>query len=171
MRTVRMILMVFTAVFFMVSSAGAEGVKIGVIDTQKILATSKYGQSAKAEITKKIEELTTDLKGKEGELAKLQEKLEKEALVMSEEMRDEKEREFRIKVGDFKALEKKYKQEMGELNMKLSSKIQGDVVSIVEEIAKKGGFTIILEKGALLYSGGAVDISDEVIKKYDATSK
>jgi Skp family chaperone for outer membrane proteins len=60
---------------------------------------------------------------------------------------------------------------MNELNMKLVGKIQEEVISIVEEIAKKGGFTIIMEKGVLLYSGGAIDISDEVVKKYDATSK
>ncbi|MBU4053382.1 MAG: OmpH family outer membrane protein [Proteobacteria bacterium] len=171
MRIFKMLLVAFTAVFFMLSTAGAEGVKIGIIDSQKILNTSVSGQAAKVELNKKGEELTNDLKGKEAEILKLQEKLEREALVMSAEMKDEKEREFRIKVGDFKAMEKKAKQEMGDLNMKIMAKIQNDVISIIEDLGKKGGFTVILERGTLLYAGGAVDISDEVIKLYDAKSK
>jgi outer membrane protein len=161
----------YAAVFFMLSTAGAEGVKIGIVDSQKILGTSVSGQAAKAELNKKEEELTNDLKSKGAEILKLKEKLEREALVMSPEMKDDKEREFRIKAGDFDAQKKKANQEMGELNMKIMSKIQSDIIAIIEGIGKKGGFTVILEKGTLLYSGGATDISDEVIKLYDAASK
>ena len=171
MKTLKLIFLLMAVMAFAGNAAGAENIKIAVIDTQKILNTSTYGKSAKAEITKKVEELTADLKKRDAELAELQQKLEKEALVMGPEMREEKEREFRIKVGDFKALEKKYKQEMGELNLKLSSQIQADVITIVNEIGKKEGYQLILEKGSLLYSDGSLDISDQVIKIYDENNK
>lgn len=167
MQTIKWITAVAMMFFGVSISAMAEEIKIGVIDTQKIINASRYGKSAKEEIQKKIENLSNDLQNREAEIMALKEKIEREALVMSPEMRDEKEREYRIKVGDFQAQEKKAKQEMAQLNMKLSGRIQQDVVEIVEGIGKKGGYTFILEKGSLMYYKDVLDISDQVIEIYN----
>jgi Skp family chaperone for outer membrane proteins len=46
------------------------------------------------------------------------------------------------------------------------------LVSIIEEIGKTKGFTMILRRGApgLLYTREALDITDMVIEKYNAKS-
>ena len=167
MQTIRWITAIAMMFLGLSFSALAEEIKIGIIDTQKVLQSSSYGKSAKEEIQKKIEDLGNDLKNRESEIVALKEKIEREALVMSPEMREEKEREYRIKVGDFQAQEKKAKQEMAQLNMKLSGRIQQDVVEIVGDIGKKGGYTLIFEKGSLMYSKDALDISDQVIEIYN----
>ena len=167
MRKIKMIAIVLTVVCCMSFSAYAGDIKIGVIDSQRILESSSYGKSAREEVQKKLEELTNDLKSREAEITELKEKVEREALVMSPEMREQKEREFRIKYGDLQAQQKKAKQEIGQLQMKLSGQIQRDVIKIVEGIGKKGGYTLILERGSLMYSDDTLDISDEVIEIYN----
>ena len=167
MKMIKWMTAVVAMVFMMGSVVYAENLKVGVIDTQKILALSSYGKAAKAEIQKKGEALTSDLKTRETEIAELKAKIEREGLVMSPEMREEKEREFRIKVGDYQAQEKKAKQEMAQLQMKLSGRIQEDVLEIVDGIGKKGGYTLILDKGTLMYAADAIDISDQVIEIYN----
>ena len=44
-----------------------------------------------------------------------------------------------------------------------------DVRKIVQKIGKDEGFTLIFEKRSigLMYNGGAIDITDKVIKAYD----
>ena len=167
MQTIRWITVIAMIIFGTSFSALAEEIKIGIIDTQKILVSSNYGKSAKEEIQNKGEALSNDLKTRETEILALKEKIEREALVMSPEMREEKEREYRIKIGDFQAQEKKAKQEMSQLNMKLIGRIQKDVIEIVEGIGKKGGYTLILEKGSVMYSKDLLDISDQVIEVYN----
>lgn len=154
---------------FSFSAYAADVAKIGVVDLQRIVAMSSYGKSAQAEINKKGEELTKDLKQKESELGELKSKIEKEALVMSPEKREEKERDFRIKLGDLQALEKKYKKELADLNMKLVGRIQNDVLDIVEGVGKKEGYLLIIEKreAGVMYSPDSIDISDQITQLYN----
>ncbi len=147
----------------------ADVAKIGVIDLQRILAASSYGKSAQEEVNKKGDELMGGLKAKEKELGELRNKIEREALVMSPEKREEKEREFRIKVNDLKVLEKKYKKELGELNLRLVSRIQNDIFILVEELGKKEGYLLVIEKreAGVVYAPNTIDISDRVVQLYN----
>lgn len=167
----RMIWMtIFFTIFFFAASHAAD-TKIGIIDFQKVLKESKGGKSAKAEIEKEGKSRENALKNEGEQLEKLKKKLEAEALVMSKEVREEKEREFRIKVGDFKALQKKYASEIRELEAEVIRRVQKEVFDIVESIGKSGKYQLILERSAVLYYPDAIDITGELIKRYDAGVK
>ena len=155
--------------FFITVSYGADIEKIGVVDFQRILEISSAGKSAQAEIKSQGEKTEADLKKKGAELEELKKRLEREVLVMSSEMREEKEREFRIKINDFKSLEKKYKETFKELNNRLVNRIKKDVFDLIEEIGKKEGYMLILEKmeAGVLYSPDAIDITDKLIPLYN----
>ena len=170
MKTIKIMLISVTVFFmcFITASAGDVG-KIVVVDIQKIVSLSSYGKQAQAEINKKGEELMADLKNKEKEITDLKEELERKGLVMSPEKRDEKERDFRIKLGDIKVLKGKYEKELGELNMRLVARIQKDVLELVQDLGKKEGYLLVIEKreAGVMYSPESIDISDEVIKLYN----
>ena len=53
-------------------------------------------------------------------------------MVMSKESREEKEREARIKLNDFKNLQKKYRGDLQELEKKLVSELRDDTISLVD---------------------------------------
>jgi len=169
-------IIIFASFFclFTTTFAGAADVaKLGVVDFQKIIQSSSAGKEAQAKINEKGKEMEKDLKAKGSEIEEIKKKLDRESLVMSKEMRDQKEREFRIKVNDFKALEKKYKAELNETNSKLVLKIQKDVVKLAKEIGKKEGYLLIIEKNTagILYSPVSIEITDKIIKIYnDQTS-
>ncbi len=170
----RMIKMVFVGITLVLLSGvmpsyGADVAKIGVIDFQRILETSSAGKSADAEIKKQGKKMEIELRQKQKELQGLNNKLEREALVMSKEMREEKQREFRIRVNDLKLLEKKYNKEMKMLNRKLGKRMQDEVFELVAEFGKKEGFLLIVEKmaGGVVYSPQTIDITDQVIQIYN----
>jgi outer membrane protein len=154
---------------YLISANAADVAKIAVVDIQRIVALSSYGKLAQAEINKKGETLMGDLKGKEKELTDLKNELERKGLVMSPEKRDEKEREFRIKLNDIKVVKKKYEKELGELNMRLVGRIQDDVIGLVQELGKKEGYLLIIEKreAGVMYSPETIDISDRVTGLYN----
>jgi outer membrane protein len=162
--------MVFSVCLFVASSFGADVAKIGVVNFQTILEKSDAGKMAMAEINKHGKELEASLKKKGKEIEETKNKLEREALVMSKEMRDEKEREIRINTNDLKILQNKYTADLRQLEAKLVRNIQKEVLEIIAEIGKKEGFLVIFEKreAGVMYSPDTIDITDRVIQKYNS---
>ncbi len=154
--------------FFVVSSFAADVAKIGILDLQKILESSEAGKTAQAEITKKGLKMGEELKSKEAELVELKKRLDNEAMVMSREMKEEKERELQIKYLDLKQLEKKYRAESREMNNKLSERIKDEIMKIVEDIGKKEGYLMVIEKKVVHYYPNKIDVTDKIIEKYNA---
>ena len=142
--------------------------KIGVIDLQKVLETSNAGKAIQAELKKQKDKMESDLKQKGTDIEKISKRLERESMVMSKEMREEKQREQRIKINDFKTLQKKYRADLQKLEVQLMNQLQDDLKGLVESIGKKGGYLLIVNKHIVLYSPGSIDITNDLIKKLNA---
>ena len=161
--------MVFSICVFAVSSYGADVAKIGVVNFQEILEKSDAGKMATDEINKRGKEMEESLKKKGEEIDAIKNKLEREALVMSKEMREEKEREIRISINDFKTLKNKYMADFKQHEARLVRDIQKEIMEIVAEMGKKEGFLIIFEKreAGVMYSPDTIDITDRLIQRYN----
>ena len=156
--------------FFLTGTSSATDVaKIGVVDFQKILEDSNAGKTAQVEINKHGKQMETDLKDRGSEIEDIEKKIERESMVMSKEVREEKQREIRIKIGDFKALQQKYMEDFKALENRVIGKIQKEVVELVQDIGKKEGYTLIVEKrtGGVVYAPLSIDITDAVIQIYN----
>jgi outer membrane protein len=170
MRTCKVIFVATVICFcLLASSYGADVAKIGIVDFQRILKTSSAGKKATAEINNKGQKIEADLKKKGEEIEATKNKLEREALVMSKEMREEKEREIRIKINDFKSLQKRYVAEFKEHEKRLVGRIQEEILTIIDEMGKQEGFLLIFEKreAGVMYSPNTIDITDRLIQKYN----
>jgi len=162
------ILTILVIFFWGGSGFCADVAKIGVVDFQRLFENSSAGKDIKAEITTQGKKMEAELKGKGSEIEELKKRLEREALVMSKEMREEKEREFRIKVNDIKTLQKKYEMELQGIQKKLMVGLQSETREIIAAIGKSGGYLLVMDKRGILYSPSTIDITDDVIKKYNA---
>lgn len=167
MKLNRIAWMVSLLTLLFVSQAVAADLKIGVIDFQRVLRESSGGKAAKADIEKKGKGLEASLVKKSKDLEAEKKKLEAEAMVMNAESRENKAREFKIKVMDFQALQKKSADDFKQYEGEVIRRVQKDVFGLVETIGKKGNYTLILEKSAALYSPSGIDITDQLIKMYD----
>jgi outer membrane protein len=147
----------------------ADVAKIGVIDLQKILENSNFGKSIQADLKKEKEKMESDLKQKGSEIEKIRQRLERESMVMSKEMRDDKEREQRIKINDFKTLQKRYRSDLQKLEANLMNQLKADIKEFVETIGKKEGYLLIINKFGVLYAPGSIDITDKLIQKLNAS--
>lgn len=146
----------------------ADVAKIGVVDFQHLFENSEAGKVIKTEITTQGKKMEAELQEKGAEIEEMKKRLEREALVMSKEMREEKEREFRIKVNDIKVLQKKYEGELQDMQKRLMGGLQKETLEIIGDIGKKEGYLLIIDRRGVLYSPSTVDITDEVIKRHNA---
>ena len=148
----------------------ADPVKIGVVDLQKILETSNSGKAAQNELKVQRDKMQADMKQRGNEIQEIESRMQREAMVMSRETREEKEREHRIKVSDFQALQRKYQSDLQEVERKLMGKLQNEITSLVSDIAKKDGYLLVISNIGVIYSLPSVDITERLIQELNAKS-
>jgi outer membrane protein len=155
--------------FAFVDLQAADASKIGLVDFQKILDNSTAGKAAQAEINKKGEAMESEIKKMGEEVESLKNNLEREALVMSREAREEKERELRMKISDFRDLQARHVQTFKEAERELVQKIQVEVMDLLKEIGAKGNYQLILERreSGSLYFLDSMDLTDQIIEAYN----
>lgn len=158
----------FFSLLWLDSVNAADVAKIGVANMQRVLETSNQGKTAQEEIKKQKDQMEQELKQKGGEIEELRKQIERESMVMSKEKREEKEREIRIKLNDFKSLQKRYRTQLQNLEKKLVSALLKEVSTLVEEIGKKEGYLLIINNTGVMYSPGSIDITDRLIKELNA---
>lgn len=165
----RLALLAVIALGLMAAPALAQDVKVGFVDLQKALNLSQSGQAAKEQIKQKVESYDAQVKAKQGELQKLKEDLEKQAMLLSEEARGNKEREYQQKVKDYQRYAKDIQEELQQADADFTRKILEQLFEVVQDIGKKEGYTMILEKteSAMLYGDSSIDLTDKVIQAFD----
>lgn len=148
----------------------ADAAKIGIFDFQKVLSESSAGKLTQKQLTDKGNEFQGKLKTEKDKLDEMNKAYEREKLVLSPEKQGEKEKDFRNRVNDFKKMQDDFSREFKQLEVQSLNKIQDDVVQIINEIGKEEGYIIIIEKkaGGVLYSLEKLDVTDQVIKKYNS---
>ena len=145
-------------------NAQAADIKIGLIDFQQVVEQSKPGQKVEAALKQEGERMEAELTKDKEELKGLKEKLEREAMVMSREAREEKEIEFRVKARNLQDKDQRYRQEFVGKQRTEIDKLRKVVLEIAQEIGKKEGFTMIVSKVGVLYNDPTVDLTDKVVQ-------
>lgn len=151
-------------------AVGADAPKIAVVNLQTVLETSVPGKAAQNELKTQKDKLEADLKQKGNELQEIEKRLQREAMVMSKETREDKERELRIKASDLQALQKKYRSDLQDLERKYMGQLQKDISDLVADIGKKEGYVLIVSTIGVLYSQQGMDITARLIQELNAKS-
>ncbi len=162
-------LAMLTIVFLQPAPVAAQAVKIGVVDLQKLQKDSKTFQKASVGVKKKFDDMQQKLNDERNALARLDEDLRKQSMMLSLDAQEDKKRELDKKQRQFKFMYDEFTQEMKDTEMDAIKKVMKDLEKIVEGIGKKEGYTIILERRTLglLFFNNAIDLTDRVTEAYD----
>lgn len=163
----KIVALLFVVMMLAAVPAGAAAGKIGVIDLQKVLRTSKAGQAAQKTIAEKAQAFQKTIESRQDDLKKLNEDFEKQKMMLSKEAIAEKERDLQQKVKDFQRFGKDAQEELQQEDRQATSRILDEVAKVVKELGAKGGYDLIVEKSTTLYSADSADLTDEVVAAYD----
>lgn len=152
--------------------ASPDEIKIATVDTARAGKECRAGQKADELLRKEYERLSAPLKRERAEIDKLESELRKKAGVLKEEEAQKLADELKRRGRD---LRRKLEDSDAELQQK-SNEVWGEVIKglseVIETIGEREDYTLILEQGSrpVLYSGKAIDITDQVIKEFNAKS-
>ena len=96
------------------------------------------------------------------------EELRKQGAVLDEKARAEKEAAIQKLVMGFEESKMRNQQEFQKRDQEISEPIIKKLRSIVSEVAKEKGYTLVIDTNSVVYAETSDDITDEVIKRYDA---
>lgn len=150
-----------------VSLPAAESVKFGSIDVQKVLNESEAGKKAKSDLESliKSKQVSIDEKGKA--IEKMKTDIEKQASVLSADARKTKEDELEKLIREYQRLVQDSQAEVKKREADLTEGILKDVREIIDKTGEEEGYTLIVEKGMIVYSSKGIDVTDSILKKFD----
>jgi len=146
------------------ASAPATG-KIGFIDLQRTLLETKVGKAAQARFEKKKKQKQAKLDKKQSDFQKRLAELNKQRSLMKPEVAAAKQRELEKQ---YVAIQQTYSQlerELSEEQAKLIQQVLTKAAPIIKGIAKRDGYTLILDRNAILWGSDGVDLTDQLNKK------
>ena len=147
-------------------------VKLAYVDLQKMLNETKDGKTARAKLEGEKKKMQSDIDKQQNELKKQAEEFEKQKVLLKDEARAKKQDELQQK---FVALQQKFvglQQDLSKREQDLTRDIFEKAAKEIEVVAKRDGYTMVLEKSesAVLYADPSIDITAEIVKRVDANA-
>jgi outer membrane protein len=154
-------------------SALAADMKIAYVDIQKAVNECNAGKEAKKAITKEVEKFQRLIADKQRELQTMKESLEKQAPMLTPDARATREKDYQNKLREFQRWGEDTQNEINQKRMEMERNISMGFQKVIQKVGADDGYTLILEKNEtiVLYVSKAIDITDRVIKAYDAQKK
>ena len=163
-RTLIAITCILVASIYGTARALAEDIKIGVVDTERVLAESAPAVRALRKIEREFLPRDQELKKLVVQAKELQDLLEKEGKRMPEAERRSKER-------DLAALNREYQRGQRQMREDLSLRQNDEVAALqltatkaIQIIAETEKYDLILPLRDLVYRSPRIDITDKVLK-------
>jgi outer membrane protein len=151
-------------------------VKLGFVDIQRALKETGEGKAASAVLNSEFSERGKALEAKEKELIGVRDELQKQAALLTPEVRAKKIQEFQEKAGAHDEAKFKLQQEATSRERALVRPLADKMLSLLRELAQSKGYTMIFDhdptgdrdRSGILYAPAAMDLTNELIREYDA---
>jgi outer membrane protein len=159
------------AVFLLGTSAAfAEESKLGYVDMQRALTETEDGRKAKEKLKKDFEQKQKELDEQQAQLKKEIEDLDKKRSLLTPDKVREKESELRSKLEKVQQTYMRHQQDLSGKEQKETAKIFERMQKIMQEIAAAENFTMIVDKSALVFAKPHLDLTNELIRRYNKTA-
>lgn len=153
------------------ASASFAQMKIAVINSQDVLEKSSEGKKIMARIQEADKQNQAKITALDDQIRKLQTELNTQRITMTDEAIMAKTADLDRKNTDRKRLAEDAYSSMVELQNRLFKKLQDELIPIVEQLGKERGLDVIFDlgKSGAVYWSPAIDLTAELIKRYDAS--
>ncbi len=160
--------LVFVGLLMASPLAYAQALKIGVFDMDRVFNESKRWAKERDAFVKKSKALQEAFEKKAAELKALKESLEKKAGMLSEQARKEKEREYQQKARELERLGQDSDTEIKQMNKESATRFNKSLLTVLKKLGHEEKYALILESAVIPYSSKEIDITDQVLKAFDA---
>ncbi len=144
-------------------------VKLAYVDVQRALNECDAGKRAKADFQGQVQALENKLQRQQSQVQSLKDELEKKGMLMNPDQRQSLQDQYVAKAKDFDRNYKDARDELQRKDNEITAKIVHDLAQVIRSLGERSGYTMVFEKGSILWGASSIDITDQVIRSYNAT--
>lgn len=138
--------------------------KIGFVNVPRVLDQAPQAKAADQRLEKEFGPRDSEILSMKRELVAQNEKLSKNAAVMSNSERQRREADLRQMRREIRRLEDEFREDVNLRRSQELGKLQRQVVEVIQNLAKAENFDLIISDG-VIYAGSKVDITEKVISR------
>lgn len=160
-------------ILFILVIAGAsyaqQVTKIAIVNSSKAFETSIEGKKIMGQMQDRENKIKNDLQKLDDAIRLLENKMSTGRLTMTNEALAAMQSDVEKKTTERKRYEEDAAREAQQFSASLVNRIRGEMVTIIENLAKERGFEIVLDlqtSGVVTFNP-AIEITDEVVRRYD----
>ena len=148
----------------LVAHASYAELKIGFVNIPAVLEKAPQAEKAKKRLEEKFSPRDKQLVSQQKEIQSLEEKMTRDAAIMSDSQRGNLEREILNKKRDAKRSQQEFSEDFNVSRNEELGKLQRRIVEAIREIAKEQKYDLLLTDG-VIYASDVVDVTTQVQQK------
>lgn len=163
------VLLVF--VFLLLANVvSAQEIKIGYVNAVKVIEKAPQGEAALKKLESEFAPRDKRLVSMQKEIKQLEDDLEKNALIMTDTDRREKERGILIMKRNLRRATQEFREDYNLRRNEELAVLQKIVKKAIVDIAKQEKYDLIVHEGTV-YASSTIDITDKVLEKLSKKSE
>lgn len=156
------------SISFMASMPAFAETKIGVVDIRAALFSSDSAKTFSKSIAADFKTQEMEVRAVQESGHKLQERIKKDAAIMSDTERTKLALQLEEKAKEFKYLKDKLDKAVASQKQSFLQESKPKVDIVLKEIVDAGKYDLIFPRESVVYSGPSIDITAQVIEKLNA---
>ena len=149
--------------------AAAPTVRVAVIDVERLVRDSALGKEAFNRVKKVNDEKKGEADRLQKELRDLEQKLAAQGQSLTDDKREQLQKQYQEKAIDFKSFQEKATRDLDQAQKKELADLERRVFPIISQLGKERGFTLIFNKfqSGLVFADDAADITEDVLRRFN----
>lgn len=152
------------------AQAAIAEVKVGFVNVAKVLELAPQAEAARNRIEREFAPKDRELLQQQKDVRGLEDRLVKNAAVLSEAERQRQEAEIRASKRDLRRAQDEFREDLNLRRSQELSKLQQKVTEVIQTLAKAENYDLIVSDG-VIFAGQRVDITDMILERLRADFK
>lgn len=141
---------------------------LAVLDYQVVLRNCAAGRQIREQIEAYRSEFHNEIAGEEERLKQVEQTLQQQQTILSPEAFAEKRRQFERDVIDMQRRAQDRSRQLERAHNAGLGQIHEAIIPIVQQLTRKLGFNVVVDKTQVLFARRQLDITEQVLKELDA---
>ncbi len=157
--------------FLVFAGFAQESGKVGIVNSNEVIQRSTEGKMVMAQLQEKDQSNASRISTMDDKIREIETKLNAQRLTLTQESILQLTSELERKRTERKRFAEDSLRDLQELRFRLFTKVQDEVIPIIEGLGKERNLDIVfdLANSGAVYVNTTIDLTEEVIKRYNAS--
>ncbi len=138
--------------------------KVGVVNVGRVMEAAPQAEAARTRLEREFAPRDREILAQQKEIRSLEDKLVKNAAVMSETERQRQESQIRALNRELRRLQDEFREDLNLRRAQELNKLQARVGELIRSMGKSRKYDLIIIGDGVIYAGDKVDITNDVVE-------